>query len=104
VPDLGNLLPRPLWVYVLAQYGCSACAEAEPHLWKLKALHPMQVIVVVLHVDMKAWNDVIDWSPKYTPGYALVERDGTEKKILKKAVGTMDYPTLARWIGLEPRT
>jgi thiol-disulfide isomerase/thioredoxin len=96
--------PRPLWLYVLESTTCEACVAARPALNRLRAAHSNRVMVVELHVDVRDWTEFLGWSPRYTPGYALVDRDGDEKKLLKKWVGTMDYDELVAWIGPENLT
>ena len=98
---LDTAQPPPLWLYVFEQYGCDACAEAQPHLARLRAKHPLRVIVIELHVDQRAWEDITGWTPRFTPGYALIDREGSEKKLIKKATGTMTYDQLVDWIGKE---
>lgn len=92
---------RPLWLYVIESTTCEACAAARPALARLKATYPMRIMVVELHADVRDWTEFLGWSPKYTPGYALVDRDGTEKRVLKKWVDTMEYADLVAWIGEE---
>lgn len=102
--EVGDPLPRVLWLYIYAQYGCEACAMAKPEIAKLKAKYPLKIIVVELHIDQREWTELLNWAPKYTPGYALVERDGESKRLLKKATGVMDLKHLENWIGLENLT
>ena len=99
--SLDNDYPRPLWLYVFAQHGCAACAEARPALSQLRLTYPTKIIVVEVHVDMREWSELVNWTPKYTPGYALVDRNGPEKSLIKKTTGTMTYDQLIAWIGKE---
>lgn len=83
-------IPR---LYVYVQEGCPSCAEAEPHVARLVREHSLHVLVTVLHLDRKDWR-ILNWQPKYTPGYALVD----EGKIVNKHEGAMAYEELLSWI------
>jgi hypothetical protein len=87
------LLPT---LYVFVQEGCEACAAAKPHLQTFRQRHPLDVLVIPLHLERREWQ-VAGWAPRATPGYALVLPGGK----MRKHVGAMTAEELEAWAGGE---
>ena len=82
-------------LYFFFSTRCEHCHEAVPHLNTYQREHGYRSIMIVrLNIDLRDWY-VQGWTPRNTPGYALV----VDGKLVRKQEGVMTSAPLRDWIG-----
>ncbi len=79
----------PPRLIVVKQFGCEACAEAQPALDAFARKYAGQIFVIPVYS-----RRVQDWEPRGTPAYALI----VENQIIRKRIGVMTLAELERWV------